>query len=73
MIKNEDGLVYIENWNSNDTFYTKAQNNISLGLVKEEDLPEIMALEVKACCNHHRKQFHFASQNNINIWHTGHI
>ena len=73
MIKNDAGLVYIEHWNSNTTNYTIAQHNVSIGLVSEEDLPKILILDVKACCGVRRKKFYLASQNNINIWNTGHL
>lgn len=71
MVKNDAGLVYLEHWNSNPSDYTQPNHNVSIGLVKEEDLPRILAIKTKVCCNNSRPKYHLASEVNVAIWLTG--
>lgn len=73
MVRNSDGLVAIEHHNSNPSEYTVPQHNVSLGWVKEEELPRILLIKVKACCGVERYKYHLASANNVSIHYTGHL
>jgi len=67
----ETGMVWIEHWNSNPSPYTMPQHNVSLGLVDEHALPEILAIKVKACCGVDRLKYQLASAINVSVWKTG--
>ena len=71
MVKNAEGLVAIRHWNSNPSEYTQPRYNVSLGWVKEEDLPRILVIRTNTCCNNTRIKFHLASELDVKIWNTG--
>lgn len=71
MVKNDAGLVYIRHWNSNPSEYTQPQWNVSLGLVKESDLPAILAIRTNVCCGQTRAKYTLANELDVRIWTTG--
>ena len=74
-----DGYVAMQHYTSNpytvkvgDAVYNwTPKNNVSLGWVKEEDLPRILTIDTKACCGKRKKRFFLASQINVNLHETG--
>ena len=72
-VRDNNGLVYIEHWNSNPSPYTIPKFNTSIGAVDEHLLPELLSTKVKACCGVDRFKYRLASYNNVVIWQTGHL
>ena len=66
-----DGLVAIRHWSSNPSDYTTPSFNVSLGWVKKEDLPKILAIRTRVCCNNTRQKYHLATELDVRIWETG--
>lgn len=73
MIKNEQGLVAICNYNSNPTPYTQPAHAVSLGWVEESKVPQLLAEVVRACCGTHRLRYHLANANEVSVFLTGHL
>ena len=81
MVKNEEGLVAIEHYNSNGAnvhmdatghdYTWTPQYNVSLAWVKEEDVPAILAVRTRVCCGHTGNKFRLAGEMNVRIWQTG--
>ena len=72
-VYDENGLVYIEHWNSNASPYTSPRFNTSIGAVDISLLPQLLSEKVKACCGVNRYKYMLASFNNVSIWKTGHL
>ena len=83
MVKNEEGLVAIEHYNTNgasvhmdatgnDYVWTPSYN-VSLAWVREEDVPALLAVRTRACCNQTKNKFRLAGELNVKIWQTGHM
>ena len=71
MVKDENGKVYIRHWNSNPSPYTNPAYNVSLGVVDEGALPQILAIRAAICCNKTRLKYSLASELDVRIWKTG--
>lgn len=71
MVKNSDGLVAIRHWNSNPSQYTTTKYNVSLGWVKEGDLPLILAIKTNVCCGQTKPKFTLANELDVRIFNTG--
>lgn len=71
MIKNDAGLVAIRHWNSNPSPYTNPQHNVSLGWVRENDLPIILEMKTNVCCGQTRNKYRLANELDVLIWETG--
>lgn len=71
MVKDENGKVYIQNINSNNSEYTWPQHSVSIGVVDEADLPRILAIQARICCGKTKPKYFLASEVNVRIWKTG--
>ena len=81
MIKNDEGLVALEHYNSNPktvkidadgtTYNFKPQHNVSLAWVQEKHVNQLLDTQVDICCGKRRMLCHLASETNVNLWRTG--
>ena len=71
MVKDENGKVYIEHFNTNNSEYTWPNYNVSIGVVDEADLPVILAIQARICCGRTKPKYFLASELNVRIWKTG--
>jgi len=80
MIKNDEGLVALEHYNTNPkTVFVNSgavysfvpHHNVSLAWVLPEHVDEMLQKRQRGCCGKSRNLCFLASQTNVNIWTTG--
>ena len=72
----------LKHYNSNPTaveidgkiYRFVAKFNVSLcENIPDEDAEKILQIRAKICCGRNSPKFRVANENDISIWHTGHI
>ena len=81
MVKNPDGLVAVQHFNTNpatikieasgNVYSFVPQHNVSLGWIREEDLGSVLKVMARVCCGKTAVKFHLANELNVSIWQTG--